>query len=113
MNDKNWGTFENERQNLKINFNKKNVENEDFYDNNNFYHTVKYGDNNINNFSNNNINEMTQRSMQSQKVTTILLSDEAFNRKMKEYQTESFSRKKQMELSEYSEKKMIKMKVKN
>ena len=50
MNDKNWGTFENERQNLKINFNKKNVENEDFYDNNNsdFSYDENYNDNNNN-----------------------------------------------------------------
>ena len=52
-------------------------------------------------------------TIQIKKTIPILLSDEAFNRKMKEYQTESFSRKKQMELSEYSEKKMSKNESKN
>ena len=47
-------------------------------------------------------------TIQIKKSIPILLSDEAFNRKMKEYQTERFSRKKEMELSGYSEQKMSK-----
>ena len=47
-------------------------------------------------------------TIQIKKSIPILLSDEAFNRKMKEYQTEKLTKKKDMELSGYSEQKMSK-----
>ena len=47
-------------------------------------------------------------TIQIEKKVPILLSDEAFNRKMKEYQTENFRRKKEFELNDEINKKMSK-----
>ena len=53
----------------------------------------------------NNIN-IKYNTIQIQKTIPILLSDEAFNRKMKEYQTEKFRRKKEFESDIEIKKKM-------
>ena len=47
-------------------------------------------------------------TIQIEKKIPILLSDEAFNRKMKEYQTEDFRRKKELELNDEINNKMSK-----
>ena len=47
-------------------------------------------------------------TIQIEKKIPILLSDEAFNRKMKEYQTENFRRKKELELNDEINNKMSK-----
>ena len=48
-----------------------------------------------------NIKYNTIQINQIQKTIPILLSDEAFNRKMKEYQTEIFRRKKELEINDF------------
>ena len=60
-----------------------------------------------------NIKYNTIQINQIQKSIPILLSDEAFNRKMKEYQTEIFRRKKDLEINDDIENRINKTGIKN